>query len=272
MKISVIVPTYNQARYLPACLDSVWFQDHPEVEIVVVNDGSTDRTGQILKDYQARLAGDQVSFASHYDAAGDELERVHHPRYPKQGRELRVITHERNQGLAAALNTGFKACTGQACTYVPSDDWCLPNMLSELEAALVADKADFAYADMLIVDDAFQVVRRFDLPDYSFERCFANWYLCGVCKLYRTGLHQVHGYYDQNLLAHDHELFLRFAMAGARFTHVPKSLMAVRDHAKGREVHIHAPANWNRLIGESKRLVDLARRHAALMAREDHGN
>ena len=60
------------------------------------------------------------------------------------------------------------------------------------------------------------------------------------------------------LLAHDHELFQRFALGGARFVHVPKALMAVRDHA-GREVDIHSPSNWSRLIGESKRLVLAAR-------------
>ena len=61
------------------------------------------------------------------------------------------------------------------------------------------------------------------------------------------------------LLAHDHDLFLRFAMGGARFTHVAKALFAKRDHCGTREVDIHAPGNWSRLIGESKKLVLRAR-------------
>jgi glycosyltransferase involved in cell wall biosynthesis len=261
MKASVVVPTFNQAGYLAACLDSLWFQDHRDVEIVVVNDGSTDDTARVLQEYERRILSDSVSYASCYDQAADVLERVHHPRYPSEGRALTVLTHPGNRGLAAALNTGFAACTGEACTYVPSDDWCMPGMLSELTRALADTPADFAYADMLIVDDSFQVVRRFDLPEYSFQRSFGDWYLCGVCKLYRRELHDRFGYYDEALLAHDHDLFQRFALGGARFVHVSKALMAVRDHCGAREEHIHAPENWKRLIEESKKLVVSARRH-----------
>ena len=258
MNVSVIVPAYNQAEYLVACLDSLWFQDHPDLEIVVVDDASTDDTAAVLAAYVRRLDMDRVSFASRYDAATDTLERLEHARYPRVGRRLRVLSHPVNQGLSCALNTGMRAATGEAVTYVPADDWCCPAMLAELDRALTDTPADFAYADMLVTNDRFEVVRRFDLPDYSFSRCFADWYLCGVCKLYRRELHDRYGYYDPGLLAHDHELFQRFALAGARFVHVPKALMARRDHA-GRARDIHAPDNWNRLIGESKRLVAAAR-------------
>lgn len=263
MNVSVVVPAYNQARYLTACLDSLWFQDHPSLEIVVVNDGSTDETAGVLEEYQRRLESDEASYASFYDPGGNALERVRHPRYPKAGRSLRILTHETNQGLARALNGGVRAATGEAVTYVPCDDWCMPHMFSELVRALEETPADFAYADMLVVNDAFQVVRRFDLPEYSFKRSFADWYLCGDAKLYRKSLHERFGFYDEALLAHDHDLFLRFALGGARFTHVGKALFAKRDHAGGREVDIHAPQNWSRLIGESKELVLKARAHLA---------
>jgi len=259
MKVSVVVPTYNQARYLAGCLDSLWFQDHADLEIIVVNDGSTDNTAEVLERYQWHVMSDQASYASFYHPGHDVLERVAHRRYPAKGRDLKIIAHPRNRGLAAALNAGFKASTGAACTYVPSDDWCMPGMLSALDQALAGTPADFAYADMLIVNDRFEVVRRFDLPEYSFKRCFADWYLCGDAKLYRRELHERHGFYDESLLAHDHDLFLRFALGGARFTHVPRALFAKRDHAGGREVDIHAPSNWTRLIGESKQLVLQAR-------------
>ncbi len=261
---SIIVPTYNQARYLTACLDSIWFQDYPDLDVVVVNDGSTDDTAQVLAAFVRAVAGDQASYASRYDAGNNRIERVHHPRYPQAGRRLRILTHETNRGLAAALNTGFQAASGPYCTYVPSDDCLLPSMISEM-AAVLEDGADFVYADMAIVDDAGHWVRRFALPDYSFSRCFADWYLCGVAKLYKTALHQRFGWYDEALLAHDHELFLRFAEAGAVFRHIPRVLMYVRDHAR-REVDIHAPTNWNRLLEESKALVLRARAHMARQA------
>ncbi len=264
--VSIIVPTYNQGEFLAACLDSLWFQDWPNLEIVIVNDGSTDDTEQVIEDYQREVERDERSFASHYDPDKDEIGRVFHPRYPKEGRALRVLRHERNRGLAAALNTGFQACAGTYCTYVPSDDACFPSMFSEMVAVLEAG-ADFVYADMFIVDGDGRIVRRFALPEYSFERCFADWYLCGVAKLYRRELHEKFGWYDEGLLAHDHELFQRFAMKGAVFRHIPKVLMSLRDHDRSREVDLHAPESWKKLLEESKRLVGEAR---AFLASSPH--
>lgn len=261
--ISVIVPIYNQSRYLRACLDSVWFQDYPgPIEIVVVNDGSTDDTAAVLAAFAADAATARTSYASRYDQVGDVIERVYHDRYPASGRTLRVMAHERNRGLAPALNTGFRACAGEYCTYVPSDDRCAPHMFAELAAALDAGH-DFAFSDMLIVDEAGGVARRFSLPEYSFQASFADWYLCGVSKLYRRELHDRFGWYDESLLAHDHELFQRFAEGGARFIRLPKALMYVLSHDGPRNVDIHAPANWNRLLEESKVLTLRARRFLA---------
>lgn len=257
--VSIIVPTYNQAQYLTICLDSIWFQDYPELEVIVVNDGSSDGTAEAIAAFERALAEDTVSFASYFDAEKNVIERVHHPRYPQSGRRLRVIHHEGNKGLSQALNTGFQAATGEYCTYVPSDDALLPSMVSEMVAELERG-ADFVYADMAIVDDAGHWVRRFALPEYSFKRCFADWYLCGVAKMYRTELHRRFGYYDLGLLAHDHDLFQRFAEGGAVLRHIPRVLMYVRDHAR-REVDIHAPTSWNRLLEESKVLVGRARAH-----------
>ncbi|AGW15221.1 glycosyltransferase family 2 protein [Megalodesulfovibrio gigas] len=257
--VSVVVPAYNQAQYLRACLDSLWFQEYPDLELVVVNDGATDHTPEVLEQFQQDLDTLQTSFASCFNEANNTIERTVHPVYPRQGRTLRIVTHERNRGLAAALNTGWQAATGVYCTYVPCDDLAYPHMLAELVQALEAGPAEFAYADMHIVDDAMHILRRFSLPAYSPQACFGDWYLCGVCKLYRRSLHERFGGYDEALLAHDHALFQRFALGGAACVHVPKALMAVRDHPKSRQVDIHAPSNWNRLLEESKCLVREAR-------------
>jgi glycosyltransferase involved in cell wall biosynthesis len=261
MQVSVVVPTFNQGRYLAACLDALWFQTCAELEIVVVNDGSTDGTQDALAAYLDGLGSDTASYASRYDERANVLARVTHERYPKAGRRIKVVTHEKNLGLAAALNSGFRAASGVYCTYVPSDDIAYPPMIEELANELTRQNADFAYADMLIVTDEGRILRRFSLPEYSFARCFADWYLCGDAKLYRRALHDAFGYYDTALLAHDHDLFLRFAMGGAAFTHVAEPLLAKRDHAGARAVDIHAPANWSRLIEESKALVLAARKH-----------
>ncbi len=256
--VSVIAPVYNQAHLLARCLDSVWFQNHPSVEIIVVDDASPDNVTAVLEAYAAGLECDRVSYASFYDAERNVVDRVYHARYPSAGRALRVLRHPENHGLAAALNTGFAAASGAYCTYVPADDRLCPAALSRLAGALDAG-ADFAYADMHIVDDEGRILREFAMPDYSFERCFCDWYLCGKAKMYRRSLHAECGWYDTSLLAHDHELFLRFAMAGAKFVRVPEVLMEVLDHGENRQTDIHHPASWNRLMDESRQLALKAR-------------
>jgi glycosyltransferase involved in cell wall biosynthesis len=261
-KVSIVVPTYNQARYLPVCLDSAWFQSYPEVEVVVVNDCSTDGTSAVLAEYLRAVETEEASYAAHYNAASGQVERVDHPRYPKAGRSLKILEHPENRGLSAALNTGFAACTGKYCTFIASDDMLLPGMAEEL-ARLLDQGADFAYADMHVVDDAGRILRRFSLPEYTFENAFCHWYLCGICKLYRRELHEKWGWYREDVNPQDHEMFLRFAMNGAGFVHLAKVLANVRIHGPERQVANHDSKEWSRLFVQSKELVALARRHAA---------
>jgi hypothetical protein len=112
-------------------------------------------------------------------------------------------------------------------------------MVSDLSRALAETGADFAYADMHVVDDAGRILRRFALPDYTFEAAFCRWYLCGICKLYKRELHDRFGGYDPDWVSQDHELYLRFAMGGARFTHVAKVLAHVRIHESDRKRDNH---------------------------------
>lgn len=263
MKVSVVVPTYNQARYLPMTLDSIWFQDYPDIEIVVVNDCSPDDTAQAIEDYLHAVESEMTSYASDLDEATGEVKRVYHRRYPPQGRAIKVLTHEGNQGLSAALNTGFSAATGELCTFIASDDMLLPTMVSDLARLLEETGADFAYADQHIVDDQGRILRRFTLPDYTFEDAFCHWYLCGVGKLYKRSLHERFGLFREDLTVQDHEMYQRFAINGAKFVHCPKVLVNLRIHDKDRLVDNHTPQNKARLYRESSDLVRIARDHLA---------
>jgi glycosyltransferase involved in cell wall biosynthesis len=270
--ISIIVPTYNQAEYLPICLDSIWFQDWDNLEIIVVNDGSTDNTSDVIEDYRLNLINNQVSFASNYNEATLNVERTYKQRYQQEGRSLVVIDHKKNKGLSEALNTGFMASKGELCTFIASDDMLLPQMITELATAIQSSSADFAYADMHIVDDKGRILRKFSMPDYSFQACFCNWYFCGVAKLYRRALHDAFGYYDASYTVQDHEMYLRFATGGAKFIHVPMVLVNARVHANDREVNNHSAEGMSRLYRESSQLVVKARdflKNSKIDVRED---
>ena len=101
VKISVIVPVYNVEKYLPTCLQSLVAQAFADMEIVAVNDGSTDGSLSVLQ-----------TFAKQYPF-------------------LQVISQE-NQGVAAARQAGIKQARGQAVCFVDSDDVLTPGYLEEL--------------------------------------------------------------------------------------------------------------------------------------------
>ena len=90
--ISIIVPVYNVAPYLPQCLDSLVNQTYRDLEIICVNDGSTDDSLQILREYEDR------------------------------DRRVKVI-NQTNQGLSGARNTGIEKAEGEWMMFVDSDDW-----------------------------------------------------------------------------------------------------------------------------------------------------
>ena len=99
--ISIIIPVYNTAQYVAECLDSVLAQSFKDIEIVCVNDGSTDNSVAILKKYQ------------------------------KKDKRIKVIT-QKNKGLSGARNAGLKAATGKWVCFLDSDDILPPKALEVL--------------------------------------------------------------------------------------------------------------------------------------------
>lgn len=109
--ISVIIPVYNVAEYLPQCLDSVLSQDHRELEVILIDDGSTDDSGAICDAY----------------AASDS--------------RVKVI-HQKNGGAAAAKNAGLRMATGTYLSFVDSDDYLEPDAYGYMLSAMEESGAD----------------------------------------------------------------------------------------------------------------------------------
>lgn len=110
-KLSVIIPIYNVQDYLPKCLDSVLSQHYENLEIICVNDGSTDSSGDILKEYAQR--DDRI-----------------------------IVIEKDNGGLVSARKAGISVATGQYATYVDSDDWIDINMYQDMMNLMINEKAD----------------------------------------------------------------------------------------------------------------------------------
>lgn len=133
-------------------------------------------------------------------------------------------------------------------------------MISTLAGVIQVPGCDFAYSDKYIVNDENGILRKFELPDYSFEQPLAKWYLLGVSKLNKKSLHESFGYHDEDFkLYNDYELYLRFAMQGAKFYHVPRVLCSVRFHGADRKIALHSPENERHLVEDSVILAKRAR-------------
>jgi glycosyltransferase involved in cell wall biosynthesis len=241
--VSIVVPTFNQASFLPVALDSVIFQDYPNLEIIICNHGSTDDTSSIIKRFVKGIKEDNVNYLAYFnDKQGeDDFVRNFDKRYP-QNRTIRVIQSKQNIGATNSYNEGFKVASGKYCTYLVADDYFLPNAIKEMVKILENTKMDVVYSDMFVVDSTGRILQHLKKPDYSFKACFADWFHLGVSRLYRQQLHQEVGYYDPGYKnANDYDMFLRFAIAGAKFIHIPKVLYCTRKHNPDDPAE---PASW----------------------------
>jgi len=130
MKLSVIVPIYNVEAYLRKCVESLLAQDYDDYEIILVDDGSTDGSGDLADSIAA-------SPSSHLATSP----------------QIRVI-HQSNQGLSGARNTGIKAAKGEYIEFLDSDDYLQPNMIGRLMAQIERDNLDilrFKYQHVRLV-------------------------------------------------------------------------------------------------------------------------
>ena len=99
--VSVVVPVYNTEPFLAECLHSLEKQTLTDIEIILVNDGSTDNSGRLLREY----AGKDARF---------------------------VYVEQENQGLSAARNTGMEHASGHYLAFLDSDDWLAENALVDV--------------------------------------------------------------------------------------------------------------------------------------------
>lgn len=117
--ISVIVPVFNMETLLSRCLDSLLAQTFGDFEVLIVDDGSTDRSPRICDDY------------------ADRDSRV-------------KVLHKKNGGVASARQTGLDTAIGEFVIHVDPDDWVEPTMLQELHAKAVSEDADVVICDYYV--------------------------------------------------------------------------------------------------------------------------
>ncbi|MDD6812335.1 MAG: glycosyltransferase family 2 protein [Lachnospiraceae bacterium] len=115
--ISIIIPVYNVEKYLTRCLESVVAQTYSNLEIILVDDGSTDNSGKVCDKYQ-------------------EIDS-----------RIKVV-HKKNGGVSDARNEGIDEACGEYIAFVDSDDWVTRNYIENMYAILVKNSCDIAICDV----------------------------------------------------------------------------------------------------------------------------
>lgn len=122
--VSVIVPVYNVEKYLVECIDSILAQSYSNLEIILVDDGSTDQSGAICDQYAAQ-----------------------------HSEKVKVI-HKSNGGLSSARNAGLDAATGEYISFIDSDDKIKPSMIGDKIGVIEKFKVDVVSSNFIPIVDS----------------------------------------------------------------------------------------------------------------------
>lgn len=119
-KVSIIVPIYNVEKYLNKCLDSIKNQTYPNIEVLIVDDCSPDKSYKIAKKYE------------------------------QEDKRFKYIKREKNGGLSAARNTGIDNASGDYLCFVDSDDWISKNYVSHMLELAIKEKSNVVICDYVM--------------------------------------------------------------------------------------------------------------------------
>ena len=187
MKVSIIVPVYNVAKYIERCLLSVLNQTWQDLEVILVNDCTPDNSMEIARRVVAS-----------------------HPR----GTVVRCLEHEENRGLSAARNTGISASVGDYLYFLDSDDYISANAIELLADAAVQKRPDFVignyevtgarrWAPPLSLGTGFYEGNALVLSTYVQGK----WYVMAWNKLVSRPLVLQHKLYFQEGIVHEDDLW-----------------------------------------------------------------
>jgi glycosyltransferase involved in cell wall biosynthesis len=196
--VSIVTPAYNQAEYLAETIESVLAQDYPNLEYIVLDDGSSDETPAVLQRYNGRIQHDRHS----------------------------------NMGQARTLNKGWQRARGTYLGYLSSDDLLYPSAVRQLVALLESDSSIVCvFPDANLIDDRSRVTKKnvcrpFDLDEIVVrQECYI-----GPGALFRRSAFEIVGGWRAELkLAPDREFWIRIASQG-RVEMLPSVLAGYRLH------------------------------------------
>ncbi|OHB79357.1 MAG: hypothetical protein A2Z25_15860 [Planctomycetes bacterium RBG_16_55_9] len=197
--VSVVMPVYNGGDYMGQAIESVLTQDYTNFEIVVIDDGSTDNTREVVLRYNDK--------------------------------RIRYL-HQENTGVASARNLGIRHAKGQYIIPLDADDMMAPATLTKhLMEFEKQPEADLVYSDVLLIDEKDQPLRLMKKPEYQDRRhLIRDLFRAGHPIVpFRFGIRRSVfdriGFYDEDLLVgEDYDMMRRFVKAGLKAHHLGEAL------------------------------------------------
>lgn len=208
VKISVIIPTYNYAHFLPLALESVLNQNYKNFEIIIVDDGSEDDTEKIVKNISKKNGGVKI----HY------------------------IKHPKNLGFAEAMNSGVSVSNGEYINFLSADDILLPNFLEKEVTLLDKEKGvAMVYSAIVFIDEKGkrkrkQKLRKWQILKDSYSSLIIGNHINLVTCLVRSKLLKVCGHFNPKIKQMpDWDMWLRVSKKG-NIAYIPEYLALYRVH------------------------------------------
>lgn len=220
--VSVVIPCYNCADFLDEAIKSVVAQTYPRIEILVVNDGSSDASAGIIRQWQNVIA-----------TQGNE-------------RSLICLEHEQNRGLPAARNTGIKNASGDLIAFLDADDVWLPEKLTIQVARLRELDVDALFSNWFVWDGtkkelAYSLDRHILFAGNDGLREFIrNNFGNSSTVLVEGSAFETAGLFDETLSSsEDYDLWFRFLLRGLKLGLMPEALAYYRQHPAQMSVKLY---------------------------------
>jgi glycosyltransferase involved in cell wall biosynthesis len=216
--VSIVTPSYNQAKYLETTIRSVILQDYGSIEYLVLDGGSSDGSKEILESYD---------------------------------QQIDYWVSERDQGQADAINHGLRMAKGDILAWINSDDVYLPGAVGEaVEALKRFPDAGMVYGDGIMVGEQLEILDRHRYPQLSLVDLLSFEVLLQPAVFMRKSVLEEVGYLDTSYdLILDHELWVRIA-SRYPIQHIESFWALERTHALAKTI-----ALAERFVSEAERMI-----------------
>lgn len=199
-KVSIITVCFNSEKTIRDTIESVLSQDHPNIEYIVVDGGSSDRTISILREYEESIA---------------------------------IMISEPDKGIYDAMNKGINCASGDVIGMLNSDDvYINAHTVSELIGKMELEQTDSVFSDLVIVDphDLFKVLRYYDSGSFSPWKFRFGWMPAHPTFFVKKTLYDAVGSYSLDYqISADYEMLIRILwVKKATYSYLPKPMVRMR--------------------------------------------